>query len=81
MDKERKPLVIEAQGTFNAGGRVVKGKGTFDPMNPESPYIVPEDPFSYPDNGQSLHGDNAHVLYQDASASASPKYVKFYTFS
>ncbi len=64
MDKERKPLVIEAQGTFNAGGRVVKGKGTFDPMNPESPYIVPEDPFSYPDNGQSLHGDNAHVFYQ-----------------
>lgn len=64
MGAEKKPLIIEEQGTFNAGGRVVKGKGTFDPMNPECPYIVPEDPFSYPANGQSLHGDNAHVFYQ-----------------
>lgn len=33
-----------------------------------------------PNNGKIIIGDN-DILYQDASASASPKYVKFYTFS
>lgn len=71
--EKKKPLIIDAQGTFNAGGRTVKGEGVFDPMNTVSPYIWPEDPFSYPANGQSLHGDNAHIFYQiPAEAKENP---------
>lgn len=46
------PLVIEAQGSFAAGGRVVTAPGTFDPRKPMEPA------------GQSYHGDHAYAFYQ-----------------
>jgi hypothetical protein len=55
----QKPLVIEKQGSFAAGGTVITSPGTFDPIkqgayNPSQP-----DP-----TGQTLHGDHATVFYQ-----------------
>lgn len=46
-----KPITIVEQGSFAAGGTVLKNKGKFDPykMGPE---------------GQTLHGDHAYVFYQ-----------------
>jgi len=46
------PLVIEEQGSFAVGGTVVTHAGTYDPLKPASP------------DGQTLHGDHAHVFYQ-----------------
>lgn len=50
----RKPgsLVIQEQGSFAVGGKVVQSPGTFDPYN----FTAPE--------GQTLHGDHAYVFYQ-----------------
>jgi pimeloyl-ACP methyl ester carboxylesterase len=45
------PLVIQEQGSFAAGGKVVTNPGTFQPKQPT------------PD-GQTLHGDHAYVFYQ-----------------
>jgi len=45
------PLVIQEQGSFAAGGKVITNSGTFNPKNPT------------PD-GQTLHGDHAYVFYQ-----------------
>ncbi len=45
------PLVIAKQGSFAAGGTVIKAPGTFDRTTP-SPA------------GQTLHGDHAYVFYQ-----------------
>jgi quercetin dioxygenase-like cupin family protein/alkylhydroperoxidase/carboxymuconolactone decarboxylase family protein YurZ len=45
------PLAIQEQGSFAAGGTVVRSPGTFDPLKPT------------PD-GQTLHGDHARVFYQ-----------------
>lgn len=45
------PLMIEEQGSFAAGGKIVRNSGTFDPKRP-----TPE--------GQTLHGDHAYVFYQ-----------------
>jgi pimeloyl-ACP methyl ester carboxylesterase len=45
------PLVIQEQGSFAAGGKVIKNPGTFNPKQP-----TPE--------GQTLHGDHAYVFYQ-----------------
>ncbi len=45
------PLVIQAQGSFAAGGSVVQSPGTFDPLRPAPA-------------GQTLHGDHARVFYQ-----------------
>ena len=47
----KKPIVLEDQGAFFAGGTVVTNPGTFDPIN------------STPD-GQTIHGDHAYVQYQ-----------------
>ena len=44
-------LVIQEQGSFAVGGTVVSNPGTFDPYNQ-----TPE--------GQTFHGDHAHVFYQ-----------------
>lgn len=47
-----KPLIIQEQGSFAAGGTVVTQPGTYDPSNPVAPA------------GQTLHGDHAYVFYQ-----------------
>ncbi len=47
----RKPLIIQEQGSFAVGGKVVTAPGTFDPYHPTS-------------QGQTLHGDHAYVFYQ-----------------
>ena len=45
------PLVIQEQGSFAVGGKVITNAGTFDPYHP-----TPE--------GQTFHGDHAYVFYQ-----------------
>lgn len=47
-----KPVLIAEQGSFAAGGTVVRSDGSFN-------YRVPSD-----QSGQSLHGDHAYVFYQ-----------------
>jgi hypothetical protein len=48
---KQKPLVIAEQGSFAAGGAVVKNAGDFDPIA-----LTPA--------GQTIHGDHAYVQYQ-----------------
>lgn len=50
-NKKQSPLVIQEQGSFAVGGKVITNPGTFDPYHPS-----PE--------GQTLHGDHAYVFYQ-----------------
>jgi pimeloyl-ACP methyl ester carboxylesterase len=47
----RKPLVIEDQGSFAVGGRVVSTPGTYDNNHPTSA-------------GQTFHGDHLYAFYQ-----------------
>ncbi|MFZ1872696.1 MAG: alpha/beta fold hydrolase [Chania sp.] len=47
-----KPLVIQSQGSFAAGGTVMTTPGQFDPKKPLDPA------------GQTYHGDHAAVFYQ-----------------
>lgn len=49
--KKQKPILIQEQGSFAAGGTVISNPGTFDPYKPT------------PD-GQTFHGDHAYVFYQ-----------------
>ncbi len=49
--KKQKPMVIQEQGSFAAGGTVITNPGTFNPTSPT------------PD-GQTFHGDHAYVFYQ-----------------
>ena len=44
--------MIQEQGSFAAGGKVITTPGTFDPRTPTNPA------------GQTLHGDHAYVFYQ-----------------
>lgn len=53
------PIQIREQGTFAAGGSVVKSSGTFDPI--EDGYFNPSNQST---KGQALHGDHASVYYQ-----------------
>ena len=46
------PLVIQEQGSFAAGGKVVTAPGVFDPRKPLEPA------------GQTYHGDHAYAFYQ-----------------
>jgi pimeloyl-ACP methyl ester carboxylesterase len=46
------PLKIQEQGSFAAGGTVIKNSGKFNPLTPADPA------------GQTLHGDHAYVFYQ-----------------
>jgi len=46
------PLVIAEQASFAVGGTVVTHPGVYDHLKPTSP------------DGQTLHGDHAHVFYQ-----------------
>lgn len=61
---EKTPIVIQDQGSFLVGGKIVKSEGVFDPYNPPDPYTLPNDPYDVKPNGQSLHGDHAYVFYQ-----------------
>jgi len=45
------PLVIQQQGSFAVGGKIISNAGTFTPKQPT------------PD-GQTLHGDHAYVFFQ-----------------
>jgi hypothetical protein len=45
------PLIIQEQGSFAVGGKVITNPGVFDPVK-----MSPE--------GQTLHGDHAYVFYQ-----------------
>ena len=45
------PLMIQEQGSFAVGGKIITNPGTFNPKQPT------------PD-GQTLHGDHAYVFYQ-----------------
>lgn len=45
-------IVIQKQGSFAAGGKILQNKGTFDVYNPAAT------------TGQTLHGDHAYVFYQ-----------------
>ena len=46
------PLEIDEQGSFAVGGTVVRHPGIYDPTHAAAP------------DGQTLHGDHAHVFYQ-----------------
>ncbi|WP_228375801.1 alpha/beta hydrolase [Chryseobacterium taiwanense] len=52
--QENKYLTIKEQGTFSAGGNMIKSEGTFDPLLP----------WNIPQGGQTRHGDHADVFYQ-----------------
>jgi len=45
------PLIIQEQGSFAIGGKVINAPGTFDPVKQTL-------------DGQTLHGDHAYVFYQ-----------------
>jgi len=47
-----KPVTIEDQGSFMAGGTVVTAEGTYDGSNPMN------------SSGETIHGDHAYVFYQ-----------------
>lgn len=47
-----KPVLLQDQGSFFAGGTTVTTPGSFDFTNPLNP------------QGQTLHGDHAYVFYQ-----------------
>jgi hypothetical protein len=49
--KKQQPIVIEEQGSFAVGGKVITAPGTFDPYNQTTA-------------GQTFHGDHAYVFYQ-----------------
>lgn len=48
------PIIIQEQGSFAAGGAVIKSEGTYDPMKP----------WYEQQGGQTRHGDHASVFYQ-----------------
>lgn len=45
------PLVIEEQGSFAAGGKMIEASAAYDPYHPNA-------------EGQTLHGDHAYASYQ-----------------
>jgi pimeloyl-ACP methyl ester carboxylesterase len=47
----QEPLIIQEQGSFAVGGKVITNDGTFNPKQPTPA-------------GQSLHGDHAYIFYQ-----------------
>lgn len=52
FDDATSPLLIEKQGSFAAGGKVVSAAGSFNPRKPMEPA------------GQTFHGDHAYAFYQ-----------------
>jgi pimeloyl-ACP methyl ester carboxylesterase len=47
----QEPLIIQEQGSFAVGGKVITNAGTFNPKQPTPA-------------GQTLHGDHAYVFFQ-----------------
>jgi pimeloyl-ACP methyl ester carboxylesterase len=61
--EKQKPILIEKQGAFSAGGIVIKSEGTFNPLKP----------WYEQQGGQTRHGDHADVFYQiPANAKHNP---------
>lgn len=56
---QKKPIVIQDQGSFAVGGTVVTAQGTFDPIKHGA-----FNPANQSSEGQTLHGDHAYVFYQ-----------------
>lgn len=56
---QKKPIVIQEQGSFAVGGTVISSPGIFDPIKHGA--FNPTDQNS---EGQTLHGDHAYVFYQ-----------------
>jgi pimeloyl-ACP methyl ester carboxylesterase len=57
--KKQKPITIQEQGSFAAGGNVITEPGTFDPVKHGA-----FNPANQSSEGQTLHGDHAYVFYQ-----------------
>lgn len=53
------PLVIERQGSFATGGKVITAPGTFDPIKQGA-----FNPSGQDSAGQTLHGDHAYAFFQ-----------------
>ncbi|MEK1933066.1 MAG: alpha/beta fold hydrolase, partial [Pararhizobium sp.] len=51
-DTKKEPLVIQDQGSFAVGGKVITAPGTFDPLKPMD------------SAGQTYHGDHVYAFYQ-----------------
>jgi hypothetical protein len=64
---EKKPFMIQEQGSFAVGGTVITNPGTFDPIK-----RTPE--------GQTFHGDHAYVFYQVPVKSRSYPLVMWHGF-
>lgn len=56
---QKDPIVIEDQGSFSVGGKVITAPGTFDPIAHGA-----FSPGNQSSAGQTLHGDHAYVFYQ-----------------
>lgn len=62
------PLMIQEQGSFTAGGKVLSEPGTFDPYNPTEPA------------GQTYHGDHLYTFYQVPANARSLPIVMWHGF-
>ena len=56
---QKGPIVLEDQGSFAVGGKVITAQGTFDPIEDGA-----FNPGNQSSDGQTLHGDHAYVFYQ-----------------
>lgn len=56
---QKKPIVIQDQGSFAVGGTVTTAPGNFDPIKHGA-----FNPANQSSEGQTLHGDHAYVFYQ-----------------
>ena len=59
LHKITDPIIIQQQGSFEAGGSVIKNPGVFDPIKHGA-----FNPSNQASEGQTLHGDHACVFYQ-----------------
>lgn len=61
QDRSKKPdpLMIQEQGSFAVGGKIITAPGTFDPIKHGA-----FNPSNQSSEGQTLHGDHAYVFYQ-----------------
>ena len=56
---QKRPIIIEDQGSFAVGGTVKTSPGVFDPIKHGA-----FNPANQNQEGQTLHGDHAYVFYQ-----------------
>lgn len=59
VDGQKKPIIIQDQGSFAVGGTVITAPGTFDAIKHGA-----FNPANQSSEGQTLHGDHAYVFYQ-----------------